>query len=45
MLTVTGVDPAWAGRRGRINAALIREQARGPDLYRGAYAKLPDSCR
>lgn len=28
VLTVTGPDPAWRGRRGRINAALIREQAR-----------------
>ncbi len=28
VLTVTGPDPAWAGRRGRIDAALIREQAR-----------------
>ena len=30
VLTVTGADPAWSGRRGRISAALIREQARGP---------------
>lgn len=30
VLTVTSADPAWRGCRGRINAALIREQARGP---------------
>jgi ferredoxin-NADP reductase len=41
VLTVTGPDPAWAGRRGRIDAALIREQARPHSMVAACCGVLP----
>jgi ferredoxin-NADP reductase len=41
VLTVTGPDPAWAGRRGRIDAALISEQARPQSMMAACCRLLP----